>query len=197
MKQDKILFKAGTVIEMSFARIKEDQESKLFGQYFPMVMPILNELGGQSLGSFTVTESYSKLNQPHMCALFQWPSLEAFEALHKDPRFLDIKGIRDEALEFLSNGHFFEVKENTEVSFFKGQSYFLSATNYSSNYVQNTEENQQENDTIITFNLIQESNQNFKISHAKISNFNKENKRIPEDKEAKNNVFKIIRNFPL
>jgi len=34
-------FKAGTVIELSFATIIEGKENQLFGEYFPKVIPIV------------------------------------------------------------------------------------------------------------------------------------------------------------
>ncbi|MEH6344826.1 MAG: hypothetical protein V7785_07070 [Bermanella sp.] len=192
MQQDTILFKAGTVIEISFARIKEGKEPQLFGQYFPKVMPILNELGGQSLGSFAVTESLSELDEPQMSALFQWPSLEAFEALHTDPRFLEIKGIRDDALVFLSNGHFFSVKEDTEVTFIEGQFYGLTTTKHTDN---SGEKDNRENSSLISFDLVQSSKQDYQLESAKISSWSEQTQQNLLKPASTFNVFKIQRNF--
>ena len=106
MKNTNIEFKAGTVIELSFATIIAGKEEQLFGKYFPRVTPVVSDLGGQPLGSYAVTESSSKLDDPEMGALFQWGSIDDFNKLHKEPRFLEIKHIRDEALQSFSNGHF-------------------------------------------------------------------------------------------
>ncbi len=191
MQQDTISFKAGTIIEISFARIKEGKEQQLFGQYFPKVMPILNDLGGQSLGSFSVTESLSELDEPQMSALFQWPSLEAFEALHTDPRFLEIKSIRDDALMFLSNGHFFTVKKDTEVTFIEGHLYALTTSKHSEN------PSQKETDhSLISFDLSQKSKQGYQIDSAQISNWGESSQQHLINPEYPMNTFKIQRNFP-
>jgi len=127
MKSRKIQFKTGTVIELSFATVIPGKEAQVFSEYFPKVMPIVLELGGQPLGSFAISEAESRLGSPKMGALFQWPNLGVFKQLHVDPRFLAIKGIRDDAMEFFSNGHFFVVQEDTEVTFQEDENYVLMA----------------------------------------------------------------------
>ena len=127
MKSSKILFKTGTVIEISFATVTQGKEAQIFSEYFPKVMPIVLELGGQPLGSFAISETESRLGSPKMGAMFQWPNLGVFNQLHEDPRFLAIKGIRDDAMEFFSNGHFFVVQEDTEVTFLEDEDYVMMA----------------------------------------------------------------------
>jgi hypothetical protein len=127
MENTSIEFKTGKIIELSFATVIAGKEDQLFGDYFPKVTPIVGELGGQPLGSYVVTNSSSRLGDPKMGAIFQWGSINAFNKLHKEPRFLEIKHIRDNALQSLSNGHFFTVNEDTAVVFDEGQSYALIA----------------------------------------------------------------------
>lgn len=125
MKSVAIRFKAGTIIELSFATIIEGRENRVFGEYFPKVLPIVADLGGTSLCSFSITGSAANLGTPKMGALFEWPSMDAFRRLHKDPRFLAIRNIRDNALSFFSNGHFFAAKQDSIVTFEEGESYAL------------------------------------------------------------------------
>ena len=127
MNSTKVQFNAGTAIELSFATVAEGKEAQLFGEYFPKVMPIVADLGGKPMGSYVIGDSATKLGTPKMGAFFQWPDLDGFHKLHDDPRFLAIKGIRDEALSFFSNAHFFCVAEDTEVTFEEGQEYALVA----------------------------------------------------------------------
>ena len=127
MKNTNMEFKADTIIELSFATVVAGKESQLFGEYFPGVMPIVTELGGQPLGSYTVINASSGLGEPKMGAFFQWPGIDEFNALHKEPRFLAIKHLRDNALQFFSNAHFFVVTKNTRVNFIEGQPYALIA----------------------------------------------------------------------
>ena len=42
-------------------------------------------------------------------------------------RIVAIKGIRDDAMEFFSNGHFFVVQEDTEVTFLEDEDYVMMA----------------------------------------------------------------------
>ena len=187
MRQDIIEFKAGTVIEVSFARINVGKEGQLFGEYFPKVMPILAELGGQSLGAFAIVASNSELEQPQMCALFQWPSLEAFEVLHRDERFLAIKGIRDEALTYLSNGHFFEVLEDISVTFIEGQAYSLKADNFSDARAE---------DVLLDLKSVRRAKGYYQLDKISISEW-----KIYDDskltiEEDGGSIFQLKRNFP-
>lgn len=125
MKSTTVKLKAGTIIELSFASIMAGKEKQLFGEYFPKVTPIVNSLGGAPLCSFSINDSAMKRGKPGLGALFQWPDIDAFHQLHKNPKFLAIKSIRDESLSFFTNGHFFQVDQDTEVTFEKDQFYSL------------------------------------------------------------------------
>ena len=138
MRQQTIEFKKGTVIEVSFATVKKGKDGQLFGEYFPKVIPIIEDIGGQPLGSFTILEALTTLDNPKICALFQWPNLEGFKKLHSDPRFLAIKNIRDDSLSFFLNGLFFTVEEDTEVQFNENESYLLSAVQKNVNLLNDT-----------------------------------------------------------
>ncbi len=127
MRHTNITFKAGTAIELSFASIITGKEPQLFGEYFPKVLPIVGEMGGTSLGSASISGSAAKLGAPKISAFFQWPNQETFARLHKDPRFQEIKALRDQALSLFSNGHFFALEEDAIVTFEEGKSYGLLA----------------------------------------------------------------------
>ena len=51
-----------------------------------------------------------------MIGFFEWPSVEQRTAFEGDPRFRRIKGIRDDALSFLTVGYF-KVESDTSVTF--------------------------------------------------------------------------------
>ena len=125
MKTNQVNFKAGKLIELSFATIQQGQEAKVFNDYFPKVMPIVMSLGAQPLGSFSIHETNSTLGSPKMGALFQWPSIEVFNQLHENTEFLALKSIRDDVMEYFSNGHFFEVQQDCTVTFTEAQRYLL------------------------------------------------------------------------
>jgi len=121
----KMSFTEGSAIEIAFATVKTGKEDQLFGSYFPKVTPIVQELGGQPMGSFMVERSSSKIGNPKMGSFFNWPSVETFKQLHNSPGFLEIVGIRDDALDFFVNGNFFAVDQNTDVAFSNDKSYAL------------------------------------------------------------------------
>ena len=126
MKTNIIQLEAGSVVELSLATVKSGFEKQLFGHYFPEVTPIVLGLGGKPLGSFSISHSDSILGNPKMGALFQWPSVGVFNQLHDNTDFLKLKPVRDEALEFFSNGHFFLVNEDTQLTIEEAQTYAIS-----------------------------------------------------------------------
>jgi len=127
MKTVEIKFDSGKATELSFATVKEGMEQQLFQDYFPKVGPIVADLGGKPLGSFTVQAATSKIGEPKMGAFFQWPDIEGYKKLHNDPRFLKVRPIRDETLSFFSNGHFFSAEADDTIIFTEGQDYALVA----------------------------------------------------------------------
>lgn len=122
-----IEFDSNAVVELSFATISKGLEKQLFEEYFPNVVPIVTEIGGKSLGSFSISASKTDIGDPKMGALFQWPDIEAFKKLHADQRFVKLRPVRDTAMSFFTNGHFFKVLADQTASFKEGQSYALIA----------------------------------------------------------------------
>ncbi|NIZ63232.1 hypothetical protein DL239_19895 [Sedimentitalea sp. CY04] len=123
MSEISIQFTPEGRFELAFASVIEGKETQLFAEYFPAVGPILGEYGGKPAASFVVLKSWTTQPRPTIGALFQWPSISAYHSFHQDKRFLDIKGLRDDALAHLSNGHFFGVDIATTVTFDTDESY--------------------------------------------------------------------------
>lgn len=127
MKELTLSFTPDSLVELSFASIEPGRERQLFGEYFPRVVPVVAEYGGRPMGSFRISDARSGLGQPGMGALFHWPDLAAFQMLHDDARFAELKPIRDDALSLLVNGNFYRVESPQEVTFQEGQEYLLAA----------------------------------------------------------------------
>ena len=53
---------------------------------------------------------------------FEWPSVEQKRAFEKDPRYLELRNIRNAAMNFLTLGYF-KVEANTEVTFSSEKTY--------------------------------------------------------------------------
>ena len=109
--------------ELAFASIIPGKEEQLFSEYFPAVGPVVADMGAVPLASFAILESAADIEAPTMGALFQWPTVAAYQALHEDPRFLAIKHVRDDALSRLWNGHFFAVETQISASFDPDKTY--------------------------------------------------------------------------
>lgn len=116
MTNIKITLAPNDRFELAFASVIPGKEKQLFSEYFPAVGPVVADLGAVPVASFAILESAADIQAPTMGALFQWPTVAAYQALHEDPRFLAIKHIRDDALSQLWNGHFFAVKSPINAS---------------------------------------------------------------------------------
>lgn len=108
--------KGGGYLELAFAAVKPGHEDQLFGEYFPKVGPVVLDYGARPLGSFKLTSPPSTLKDATFGAMFFWPSVESYDTFHEDPRFKALKGIRDDALLLLSNGHFFRITDDTSLA---------------------------------------------------------------------------------
>jgi hypothetical protein len=113
----------GVRFELAFASVIPGKEVQLFSEYFPQVGPIVAELGATQIASFAILESAADIKAPTMGALFKWSTVDAYLALHKDPRFLAVKHLRDDALSRLWNGHFFAAETPISVGFDTGKTY--------------------------------------------------------------------------
>ncbi|MFQ5650171.1 MAG: DUF1330 domain-containing protein, partial [bacterium] len=117
-----ITFKKGKVYEIAFASIKEGKERQFNEQYFPQVMPLVAEYGAAALGMFSVTKKVEGQIAPQIIGIFEWPSLAVKNKFHKDPRFLRISPLRDEALSFFETSYY-EVGEDVAVAFKENKTY--------------------------------------------------------------------------
>ena len=101
-----ITFKADKLIEVALLSVKAGKEQQLNGDYFPKVMPVAQPYGAKPIASFAVTRKVIGNKPAQMVVFFEWESLEQKRAFERDAKYLALKNIRDEALEFLSQGYF-------------------------------------------------------------------------------------------
>jgi len=99
--------KPDTYIDFAFGKVIQGKEMQVFTQYFPLITKALEECQIQSLHSFAVLATNSSGPTPEQGALTQVPSPEKFAQFHQDPRFIEAKPLRDEAMTFLNDGNFF------------------------------------------------------------------------------------------
>ncbi len=102
-----LTLKSDNLIEFGFGKVIKGKEMQLFQEYFPLIRPVLEECGIQPLLSFVVLATNTSGAIPEQGALTHVPNSESSARFHSDPRFIEAKPIRDEAMEFLSSGNFF------------------------------------------------------------------------------------------
>lgn len=122
----KLEIKPGMRLEFALARIVDGKQEQLFSEYFPNVGPVVAEYGGRNAGGVSVTSS-NVAEDPHMGAMFLWPSAQAYHDFHKDPRFEKLKPVRDEAFSYFSNGHFFDAPA-AEIELHNEMDYLIAIT---------------------------------------------------------------------
>jgi len=111
-----LTLKLNTCLELAIGKVSKGKEAVVFGEYFPVVAPVMQECGIQQLGSFAVIEANSVAVKPEMGSFTQCPSADNFLQFYNDPRFLKVKALRDNALDLLLDGNFFKPVEQV-VSF--------------------------------------------------------------------------------
>ncbi len=114
-----VVFKKDRLIEVAFLSVNPEKQSLLQEEYFKKVMPIAREYGMKPLAKMGVKYAYSEFVNPQMIGFFEWESKEKHQAFLKDPRFLKLKPIRDQALTFLRLGYF-QVENDTKAKFTSG-----------------------------------------------------------------------------
>ncbi len=126
MKQAQLMFSKDKVYELAYVSIIPGMEGQVFKDYFPKALPLAAKYGGKSMGMLAVPGVQDGNKQAQMVAIFEWPSVDAWFALHDDPEFKKIVHIRDEALAFGNPGNFYTVGEDTTATFSEGKMYELA-----------------------------------------------------------------------
>ncbi len=106
-----LTLQADTLVDFAFGKVIAGKEMQVFGEYFPVIVPLLQECGIQPMQSFVVLATNNTGTTPEQGALTQVPSAEKFAQFHADPRFIEARPIRDEAMVFLTDGNLFKSQD--------------------------------------------------------------------------------------
>mgnify|MGYP000178283609 CR=1 FL=1 len=106
-----LTLKPNTLVDFAFGKVIAGKEMQVFAEYFPIIAPVLQECGIQPMQSFAVLATNNTGLTPEQGALTQVPSAEKFAQFHADPRFIEARPIRDEAMEFLTDGNLFNASD--------------------------------------------------------------------------------------
>jgi len=103
-----LTFNSAKKLEFAFGKLTSGKELQLYGEYFPAIGPLMAEYSSQQVGTFAVVSSNYSKPIPEMGALTQWPSMKEHQGFFSDARFVQVKPLRDDSLDLLSDGHFFK-----------------------------------------------------------------------------------------
>lgn len=117
-----ITFKAGKLIEVALLTVKTDGQKAFMEEYFPKVMPVAMPYGARPIASFAVTKTVMGNKPNQMVVFFEWESLEQKRAFERNPEYLKLRNIRDNALSFLSQGYF-QVEKDVTVNVSSDKTY--------------------------------------------------------------------------
>jgi len=109
-----MLISKSKVYELALSSIKEQYINDFLQRYIPSVFPILTEYGGRFLVNGTIQNSVAKKFPAKTFALLEWPSIDQFVKINKDERLLPLIEMRNQYLDFIMEGYFYRVLEDTD-----------------------------------------------------------------------------------
>jgi len=102
---------SGINLEFAIGKVTKGKEMQVFAEYFPLINPILAQYPTHQLGSFSISATNRPGVAPEMGSLTHWGSAADYNRFHFDPGFIKVKPLRDDALDLLWDGHFFNTIE--------------------------------------------------------------------------------------
>ena len=114
-KSQEITFNKGKLIEVALLSVKEGKENQFYQEYFSQVMPVAIPYGARPIASFATTRSVMGNNPASVVVFFEWSSLEEKRSFERNPAFLKLRNIRDNALNYLAQGYF-QVEESATIT---------------------------------------------------------------------------------
>jgi len=117
------------VYELALSSIKEEHINDFLKQYIPNVFPILTEYGGRFLINGTIQNSIAKKFPAKSFAVLEWPSINQFIKINKDKRILPLIETRNQYLDFIIEGCFYNVLEDTDFEIPKNKTVNLLLSN--------------------------------------------------------------------
>ena len=110
-----MLVSQSKVYELALSSIKEQHMDDFLRQYIPNVFPILTEYGGRFLINGTIQNSRARKFPAKSFALLEWSSIDQFIEINKDKRIIPLIERRNQYLDFIMEGCFYEVSEDTDL----------------------------------------------------------------------------------
>ncbi|MBV6645238.1 MAG: DUF1330 domain-containing protein [Cyclobacteriaceae bacterium] len=105
-KSQNITFTKGKLIEVALLSVKEGKENQFYQEYFSQVMPVAVPYGAKPIASFATTRKVIGDNPAKVVVFFEWENLKEKRKFERNPEFLKLRNIRDNALQYLVQGYF-------------------------------------------------------------------------------------------
>ena len=100
---------------MALSSIKEKHINDFLRQYISNVFPIMAEYGGRFLINGTIQNSRANKFPAKSFALLEWPSIDQFIEINRDKRIIPLIETRNQYLDFIIEGCFYGVLEDTDL----------------------------------------------------------------------------------
>ncbi len=112
-----MLLSKSKVYELALSSIKEQQINDFLHGYLPRVSPILTEYGGRFLINGVIQSSMARRFPAKSFAILEWPSIDQFRRINEDKRVIPLVQMRNQYLNFIMEGCFYRVSEDTHFEF--------------------------------------------------------------------------------
>lgn len=125
-KTQNITFTKGKLVEVALLSIRDGKDNQFYQDYFSKVMPVAMPYGARPIASFATTRSVLGNSPAQVVVFFEWGSIEEKRAFEKNPEYLKLRNIRDNALNYLVQGYF-QVEESKTVEISDNKVYDFAA----------------------------------------------------------------------
>jgi uncharacterized protein (DUF1330 family) len=123
-----MLVSKSKVYELALSSIKEQHITDFLHEYLPSVSPILTEYGGRFLINGIIRNSIAGRFPAKSLAILEWPSIDQFIRINEDERVRPLVRRRNQYLEFIIEGCFYKVSEDTHFEIPKNKTMNLLLT---------------------------------------------------------------------
>jgi uncharacterized protein (DUF1330 family) len=123
-----LLISKSKVYELALSSIKEQHVNDFLREYIPSVLPIMTEYGGRFLINGIIQDSIARRFPAKSFALLEWPSIDQFISINKDKRVIPLVQKRNKYLDFIIEGCFYGLGEDTYIEFSRNEKMNLLLT---------------------------------------------------------------------
>lgn len=117
------------VYELALSSIREHHINDFLQGYLPSISPILSEYGGKFLFNGIIQDSVAGIFPASSFAVLEWPSIDQFIKINEDKRVIPLLQMRNQYLDFIIEGCFYRVSEDTHIEFPGNKTMNLLLTN--------------------------------------------------------------------